>query len=76
MDLTQSGTGCMRQYLDCRVSQVLEAQALVQLAVALAQPLPELALLVPVTCSHKADDQRCTTLGWSLHRPTSGSFVP
>ena len=43
---------------------MLEAQALVQLAVALAQPLPELALLVPVTYSQKPDDQRSITYGW------------
>ncbi len=39
--------------LNCSICQLHEAQALVQLAVAFAEPLPELALLVPVTCSRK-----------------------
>ena len=39
--------------LHCSICQLHEAQALVQLAVAFGEPLPELALLVPVTCSRK-----------------------
>ena len=46
-------TGMLGACLNCSICQLHEAQALVQLAVAFAEPLPELALLFPVTCSRK-----------------------
>ena len=45
--------GMLDACLNCSMCQLHEAKALVQLAVAFAKPLPELALLVPVTCSSK-----------------------
>ena len=46
-------TGMLGVCLNCSICQLHEAQALVQLAVTFGEPLPELALLVPVTCSSK-----------------------